>query len=183
MERVGWIPAHLKVTDLQHAIATKSDGSLVTEVDVTTNDLADRLAKKAVEAHRVPQGEVHAWKTEMAKVKTRAKWVGVATYEANSSKTFPFTDSESARWKADAARRRRDEAKKGVDGRRSRRKKTRKTTIPPEEGGHTVVRAAGCRGWICSVCRVTSAVKAKLEACHCSKSKKAWGDAEFRRQR
>ena len=48
VERVGWMPAHLKVADLKHAIATNSDGSLVTEVDVATNDLADRLAKKAV---------------------------------------------------------------------------------------------------------------------------------------
>ena len=108
VERVGWMPAHLKAADLKHAMATKSDGSLVTKVDNSANDLADRLAKRAVEAHRVPQGEVQAWKTEMAKVKTRAKWIGVATFEANSSKVFPFTDSESSRWKADAARRRRE---------------------------------------------------------------------------
>ena len=94
-----------------------------TRDDIALNDLADRLAKKAVEAHRVPQGEVEAWKAKMAEVKERAKWIGVATFEANSSKTFPFTDSESSRWKADAARRRREETKKGIDGRRTRKKK------------------------------------------------------------
>ena len=68
VERAGWMPAHLKSADLKHAMATKSDGSLVTKVDVMTNDLADRLAKQTVEAHRVPQGEVQSWKAEMAKV-------------------------------------------------------------------------------------------------------------------
>ena len=103
-------------------------------------------------------------------------------YETNSSKTFPFTDSESARWKADAARRRREDAKKGIDGRRSKekKKKVKKATIPPGEGGHTVVRAAGCRGWICTVCRVTSAVKAKLKTRYCSRTKKAWETIEGR---
>ena len=84
------MPAHLKEADLRHAMATKSNGSRITKVDVRSNDLVDRLAKKAVEAHRVPQGEVQAWKADMARVKERAKWIGVATYEANSSKAFPF---------------------------------------------------------------------------------------------
>lgn len=153
----------MKMADLKHGSPTKSDGSLVTREDIALNDLADRLAKKAVEAHRVPQGEIEAWKAKMAEVKERAMWIGVATFEANSSKTFPFTDSESSRWKADAARRRREEAKKGIDGRRTRKRKASRATLKPEDGGHTVVRATGCRGWICSVCRVASMVKAKLE--------------------
>ena len=128
----------------------------------------------------MPQGEVQAWKAELARVKVRAKWIGVATFEANNSDTFPFTDSESSRWKADAARRRREEAKKGIDGRKSRRKKERRPTLKPEEGGHTVVRATGCKGWICSVCRVTSSVKAKLETQSCNKAGKTWGAADGR---
>ena len=46
VERVGWMPAHLKEADLRHAMATKSNGSRVTKVDVRSNDLADRLANK-----------------------------------------------------------------------------------------------------------------------------------------
>ena len=177
-ERVGWMPAHLKESDLKHAIATKSDGSLVTKRDVEINDIADKLAKEAVEAHRVPAGEVRAWEAELQKVKVRAKWVGIVTHEANSSKVFPYTDSESARWRADAARRRREEAKKGIDGRRARKLKNKKPAISAEDGGHKVVRATGSCGWICSVCRTTSAVKAKLEAGRCTRAKKAWEDED-----
>ena len=68
---IGWMPAHLVEADLQHGMARKSDGSLVDLTDLGANDLADTLAKKGVEQHRVPASEVSEWKACFAKTKKR----------------------------------------------------------------------------------------------------------------
>ena len=101
-ELIGWMPSHLTKKDLQHGGARKSDGSLVTVQDVETNEWADVVAKKGAEQHRVVASDVTLWKEKMQQVKRRAKWTGVVTRNANSATQFPFSDSESARWRADA---------------------------------------------------------------------------------
>ena len=171
---VGWMPAHLTLEDLVHGIAAKSNLELVDALDIRMNDIADRLAKQGAKIHRVPKAEVEMWHAAMRQIKDRARWIGVVTHEANSSTMYPFSDSESARWKAEAAQRRKSEAKQGADGRRSRLQRLRKKAIPPHEGGHVLVRAATGRGWICSTCRQRTLVKATLEAKKCTAAKKAW---------
>ena len=49
--RVGWMPSHLKESEL--GLARRSDGQLVTRTDLLGNQLADLLAKQAVEFHRM----------------------------------------------------------------------------------------------------------------------------------
>ena len=167
VEAFGWMPSHCKEGDLQHELAKKSDGSALASKDVEMNDLADYLAKEGVEQHRVPAGVVRAWKEKEKQVEVRARWIGIVTYEANSSKTYPFRDSEAARWKADAAQRRRREAEQGKDGRRRRSARSLKKEISPGDGGHRLVKAATGHGWICEICKKRSLVKKRLATKKC----------------
>ncbi len=50
--RVVWMPSHRAAREV--GVAIKSDGTPITEVDRAANNLADRLAKSAAAAHRVP---------------------------------------------------------------------------------------------------------------------------------
>ena len=68
------MPAHLTAKELGHAM--KSDGSLVTEVDLFSNDKADTLAKKGVEYHRVSGSEVQRWESLSRRIRGRAMWIG-----------------------------------------------------------------------------------------------------------
>ena len=120
------MPAHLTSDDVARNTATKSDGSLVTAMDVWANDVADKLAKLGAEYHRVPAEEVKRWKAAYKSTKARAKWIGMATHAASNVPDFPFRDSEAARWRAIAAQRSRADKKLGVDGRKRRGPKHRK---------------------------------------------------------
>ena len=171
---VGWMPLHLTKTNLLHGMANKSDGSRVAPHDVAMNEWADTLAKKGVERHRVTPSVVNIWKAKMEQVKRRAKWIGVVTHNANSSKVYPFSDSESAKWKAVANLRKKRDAKLGVDGRRWRGVKAGKKELWPEEGGHTMVRAATGHGWMCTVCKERSMARRKLAMKRCRKVKDRW---------
>ena len=82
-------------------MARKSGGSLVNKQDVEANGLADSLAKRAVEYHRVPRSEVRRWAVGMKQTKARAKWIGMASYEANVMAEYPFSDSEASRWRVE----------------------------------------------------------------------------------
>ena len=55
---VGWMPSHLTISDLEFQLAKKSDGTLVDERDLEGNKLADELAKRGVEFHRVARSDV-----------------------------------------------------------------------------------------------------------------------------
>ena len=169
---VGWMPAHLKSWEV--GTATKSDGNLVSQQDWEANDLADRLAKAAVEFHRVDAADVELWSRQMQIAETRARWIGRATHEANSHCEFPFRDSEASRWHADAAKRARDNAKAGIDGRKRRTPRMKKT-ISPEQGEHVLQPVASGKGWFCTVCKARARQKANLSASKCSKvTTKAW---------
>ena len=158
--------AHLKRSEV--GIITNSDGSLVSLEDIAANDLSDKLAKRAVDAHRVTPGDATTWKEQFAVAEARAKWIGVATYEANNLLAFPFRDSEAARWRANAARRARDNARVGVDGRRRRAK--RAVIVSVAEGGHDVRHSASGKGWFCMACRSRAVARQKLSTTRCRKA-------------
>ena len=94
---VGWMPSHLTIKDLNLLLATKSDESLVGRVDLEGNKLADELAKRGVEFHWVTPSDVKVWKEQLERAKARARWIGIATAEANDFASFPLKDSEAAR--------------------------------------------------------------------------------------
>ena len=125
----------------------------------TFDGASSSTAKSAVEAHRVTPEDVTTWKEQFAVAEARAKWVGVATYEASNHTAFPFRDSEAARWRANAARRAKDNARAGVDGRRRRAKRAvvvaaaaapEASLLPltPSPGGSFAVRCSCCRRFL-----------------------------------
>ena len=132
---IGWMPSHLTLGDLDFQLAVKSDGSLVNVRGLQGNKLADELAKRGVEHHRVASSDVKVWKAKVEEVRSRAMWIGTATAEANDFASFPFKDSEASRWKADAAQRSKKNAKEGRDGRKRRVPLGAKLTIAMSSGG------------------------------------------------
>ena len=191
--RVGWMPSHLLEAELGEV--KKSDGSLVNTRDLQGNTLADQLAKRAVEYHRVAASDVAIWKEQMKVAESRAKWVGISTHAANNFESFPFKDSEAARWRADAAKRARSNAKTGTDGRRKRGNKL-KDEIAVEQGGHHLIPLASGKGWFCLQCKARTKVREKLATSKCEgvstkqwavtetkmmQNESTWGTAEGRR--
>ena len=132
---VGWMPSHLTIKDLNFQMATKSDESLVGRLDLEGNKLAGELAKRGVEFHRATPSDVTIWTVHIERAKTRAMWIGIATAEAKDFASFPFKDSEAARWRADAAQRAKKNAKNGIDGRRRKVPLGRKLAISMCNGG------------------------------------------------
>lgn len=97
-----WMPAHN--TAVHVGKVALRDGSMLTADDLFANDAADGYPKEAVEEHKVPKGDVKAWKEDCAIAKARAKWlVRVATLACNVPH-FPFSDSEATRWRSDEAK-------------------------------------------------------------------------------
>ena len=105
--------------------------------------------------------------------KSRAMWVGMATHLANSSESFPYRDSEAARWKAKAAQRRKADAKNGIDGRRRRNGALGALERTPLQGGHQLVKAETGHGWLCATCRMRSVNKKRLSVRRCPGAKKS----------
>ena len=83
------------------------NGVPLTMGDVKGNDAADRLAKKAVQWHRVDRADVVEWNTLCGDAKAAAIWIARATHLANNSEVFPFKDSEASRSKAEALKHKR----------------------------------------------------------------------------
>ena len=110
--------------------------------------------------------DVAIWKEQMKVAESRAKWVGISTHAANNFERFPFKDSEAARWRADAAKRARNNAKIGIDGRRKRSNKL-KDEIVVEQGGHHLIPLASGKGWFCSQCKARTKVRKKLATSKC----------------
>ena len=88
-DAVGWMPSHLMIKDLNLQLATKSDETLVGRMDLEGNKLADELAKRGVEFHRVTTSDVKIWREHIERGRTRAMWIGIATAEANDFASFP----------------------------------------------------------------------------------------------
>ena len=95
------MPAHNGAK--QVGVLRCGDGELLTEGDVRGNAEADRLAKKAVQEHRVGRNDVNEWIKHCSDSKALAIWIARATHLANNSEYYPFKDSEASRSKAEAA--------------------------------------------------------------------------------
>ena len=63
------MPAH--TTAKQIGTKRRGDGKLLTAIDRTANEHADRLAKKGASLHRVPAATVDAWKEHFDMLKER----------------------------------------------------------------------------------------------------------------
>ena len=64
-DNLTWMPAH--TAKKQFGVIRKGNGQLMTTIDRTSNELADKHAKLAVAEHRVPEA-VRAHHEEQAKV-------------------------------------------------------------------------------------------------------------------
>ena len=137
---------------------------LLSAADVLGNDLADRLAKAAVEYHRVAAEDVRIWKQHITKAYWRAAWIGKATDHANDLPEFPFKDSEAARWRADAAKRAQETKKLGKIAKRRRARNLRAPLdglgfrhSPVEQGSQDrqLWRCSACKQWSASLGRLT----------------------------
>ena len=102
-----WIPAHTSEHDI--GIKLIGNGRKLTAVDRDSNSLADRLAKLAVEEHRVPPAVLSAVNKHYALQENLVRWIGMAGVLANHSEGTPVRDTEASRkagLAAAAARRR-----------------------------------------------------------------------------
>ena len=106
-ENTLWMPTHGKGT-------VKSDGSPVSGHDREANDLADKHAKEAVEAHRLHPDTIKRWKTLKAQTKEMAMWTARVTAEANNHSLPPFRDSTASKVKGEEARKKTEAAAETV---------------------------------------------------------------------
>jgi hypothetical protein len=110
-----WMPAHTKEADVGRVCL--GDGSKLTQLDRVGNDEADRLAKLAVEAHRVPKQVRDRIEELNSVVEKTARWVARATFAAGNQTIKPLRDTEASRAAGAAASRLRAatrEAKRGI---------------------------------------------------------------------
>ena len=167
---IAWMPAHKSRSFV--GCSRLSNGLLLTEIDRDANDRSDKLAKSAVEIHRVEAGLVDEWSKAFDTAKARAKWIARATHEANNQEMFPFQDSEAARWRSDAAAAERRKAKhlRSKQLVIMEKLKVMKEQLSPEQGGHTLVQIArqGKRsGWRCQICKARSSSRTTLACQMC----------------
>jgi len=145
-----WMPSHTSTHDIGELHL--SNGQPLTAIDRHGNAEADRLAKAAAHAVRVPEDVRERIDAEAACVTDLARWVGQVTAAASQH--------ASGRDSAPAPRQPRAGCKQ-------------RTRPPPELrpvalGGHELVRHG--RRWRCAVCRATSAAWAKLAPQCCTGS-------------
>eukprot|EP00929_Paragymnodinium_shiwhaense_P102607 TRINITY_DN65803_c0_g1_i3.p1 TRINITY_DN65803_c0_g1~~TRINITY_DN65803_c0_g1_i3.p1 ORF type:complete len:967 (+),score=210.69 TRINITY_DN65803_c0_g1_i3:52-2952(+) len=156
-EAMVWMPAHTTEADVGRA--ELGDGSLLSAQDRWANAEADKLAKKAVEQHRVPKHLRDELKKREELVESTARWVAMATWAAGSQAEFPFRDTDASRT---AARRLPSE-----DSGAKRKQKSKVVVLRPVAlGGHTLAR---CRfGWQCVKCKVRAKTYGKIAPRQCS---------------
>ncbi len=161
-QAVVWMPSHL---GLCASDRRKSDGTLVTRLDIRANAMADALAKRGASLHRVPS-HVRRIVTES---RDAAWWiaraVGFATWAANNNGTQPRRDAEpDGGWKKSHQRqRRRRPAKAAVEAR------------PMVLGGHRLVRTRS--EWRCVTCGDKSTVWSRIAPKKCLGAAAArWAD-------
>ena len=161
-EAVIWMPAHLKPGTCGTAV--RGDGFLVEEVDVEANDAADKLAKAAVEKHRVPKMVRAAIKEHDDLVMENAMWIARAAAIASNQPGDPARDTEASKAKAAQAAAEKKKAKAAAVHFQSK-KRGKEAARPKDQGGHSLERHG--TGWWCTVCRRRSLTWHKLahQAC------------------
>ena len=121
---VVWMPAHTKEEDVGRLHL--GDGTLLSESDRKGNEEADRLAKLAVEAHRVPKQVRECIKELNVVVERTARWVARATFAAGHQTVRPFRDTDASRAAASAAAKRK---RPSGGGKRSRCAKVKAVAV------------------------------------------------------
>ena len=166
---VVWMPAHTAL----HAVGVLllGNGQALTQADRDLNARADKLAKEAVEEHRIPKYIRELLETHDARVSDTVKWLATATVLANNQSGYAKRDTQACKRAAAQFKRERD-AKRAKDGRKLR------VIQPPRHptlGGHTAVPVNG--KWTCVVCRRYSKDKRKFLAQRCTGSAAtAWAE-------
>jgi len=174
--KVIWLPAHKG--QAQVGKMRCGDGTFLTKTDLFGNDAADKLAKRAVQGHRVSKADVEGWDKTCSDVKAIAMSVARATHLANNCEVYPYKYSEASRAKADALQQKRAVEKIARTNEQSKTRVVKKEV----ETRHKPVReikwvskkvipnlATKSRsGWRCSVCRAVASSKQALEneTCH-----------------
>ena len=80
------------------------NGEFLAANDIAGNAEADRLAKLAVEQHRVDPVEIEMWRRLCEQTTATAKWIARATWAASNCEEAPFRDTEASQWRADLSR-------------------------------------------------------------------------------
>ena len=161
-QAVIWMPAHLKPGACGSAI--RGEGFLVEEGDVIANDAADKLAKAAVEEHRVPIIIRNAIKEHDELVTDNAMWIARATAISSDQPGEPARDTEASKARAAQAAAERRKAKAAA-AHFQPTKRGKETARPKSQGGHTLERHGA--GWWCSTCRRKSLTWHKLAPQSC----------------
>ncbi len=143
-----WLPGHSSKADVGRA--ELSDGSRLTTIDLVSNARADRLAKAAAAAWRLPPQQRAAVAAHRILVHRLAMHIGKITWAANHAGDPPMRDSDPI-------------------PKRARRNRGPKCAVerPPALGGHVVAPREG-GGWSCVVCKRRSVNKDKFSAGRCS---------------
>ena len=89
------MPAHQKKCSV--GARRLSNGEFLTEIDRQGNELADRHAKLAVRAHRVPKAVRERMQRYDLLVTDTAAWIGMITHHANNREGIQARDSVAAR--------------------------------------------------------------------------------------
>jgi hypothetical protein len=135
-DSVVWMPAHTKEEDIGRAYL--GNGTRLTHLDRKGNEEADRLAKLAVEAHRVPKQVQDRIKEFNLVVEDTARWVARATYAAGHQTVRPFRDTEASRAAAVATAR----VKALAGGAKRSRAVQAETALPATLGGRGHTKGA-----------------------------------------
>ena len=138
-------------------------------IDIAGNSEADRLAKLAVEQHRVSPGEVEYWKRLCKQTMDTAMWLARATWAANNCEEAPFRDTEASQWRADLSKKEIRAKKAAAAAELALNPLARG---PLNLRGHDpiqVLQLSGIRsGWRCSICRKNSSSKKLLVRNRCT---------------
>ena len=183
-EQVVWMPSHVKPGHCGTTI--RGDGFLLTESDVAGNAEADTLAKRAVEAHRVPKRVKAAIKAHNELVTDNAMWIARATVIANQQASDPFRDTQASKKKAAEAaavkRKLKAEQKKisPITWNPQTGKRSTTKLRPTKDGGHVLHRRG--TGWWCVTCRAKSLTWSRLAPQTCrGRATDTWSAKEHER--
>ena len=140
---------------------------LLVETDVLLNDLADKYAKRAVEAHRVPFRIRKVIEDHNQLTHDNAAWIARATILANQQQHEPHRDTQASRAKASEAAAIKRKTKR--DG--NTQQQTPHVNVAPPTPlaeptmGHTLQTIDV--GWWCTTCTLKSATKTGITARKC----------------
>lgn len=151
-----WMPAHCSID--QVGKRELSDGSLLSQDNITCSDIADRLAKEAAEQHRVPEPIRDGISERDKHAVEVAVWVGIAGYLANHANGGQATDS----FPHDARKTR------GHKINRGQWRRPRRAELDPDLGGHDLSFNTVLGRWTCRFCGRWTKVKSRIAHRRCN---------------